>query len=183
MNGKSGGGDFEGGRDVEENMSKSLGLCHPEHPRIRVDEDMILEVTALKLLTFFLLQAEDERNYHIFYQLCAAASLPEFKELSLSKGVGMCPPSGVDCSGSGDVWGSEGRKGGLLKALHHGFSSQPCLSWVHPLDLFELHCPIYKIGLTGPRLRACHRKCLTGEEADGETVFGKAKKISMGNYF
>uniref|UniRef100_A0AAX7TYR4 Myosin VB n=1 Tax=Astatotilapia calliptera TaxID=8154 RepID=A0AAX7TYR4_ASTCA len=29
-------------------------------------------------------QAEDERNYHIFYQLCASASLPEFKDLALS---------------------------------------------------------------------------------------------------
>ncbi|XP_069557027.1 unconventional myosin-Vb isoform X1 [Brachyistius frenatus] len=29
-------------------------------------------------------QAEEERNYHIFYQLCAAGSLPEFKELSLT---------------------------------------------------------------------------------------------------
>ncbi|XP_026794401.1 unconventional myosin-Vb isoform X1 [Pangasianodon hypophthalmus] len=29
-------------------------------------------------------QAEDERNYHIFYQLCAAASLPEFKDLALT---------------------------------------------------------------------------------------------------
>ncbi|XP_032425079.1 unconventional myosin-Vb isoform X1 [Xiphophorus hellerii] len=28
-------------------------------------------------------QAEEERNYHIFYQLCASASLPEFKDLSL----------------------------------------------------------------------------------------------------
>ncbi|NXC57860.1 MYO5B protein, partial [Aleadryas rufinucha] len=30
-------------------------------------------------------QAEDERNYHIFYQLCASSSLPEFKDLGLSK--------------------------------------------------------------------------------------------------
>ncbi|KAG8131256.1 putative MYO5B variant protein [Naja naja] len=28
-------------------------------------------------------QATDERNYHIFYQLCACASLPELKDLSL----------------------------------------------------------------------------------------------------
>lgn len=40
----------------------------------------------------FLPQAEDERNYHIFYQLCAAASLPEFKELALSKSAGTQAP-------------------------------------------------------------------------------------------
>ncbi|XP_029436017.1 unconventional myosin-Vb isoform X3 [Rhinatrema bivittatum] len=29
-------------------------------------------------------QAEEERNYHIFYQLCASSSLPEFKDLLLT---------------------------------------------------------------------------------------------------
>ncbi|XP_030045105.1 unconventional myosin-Vb-like [Microcaecilia unicolor] len=29
-------------------------------------------------------QAEEERNYHIFYQLCASSNLPEFKELMLT---------------------------------------------------------------------------------------------------
>uniref|UniRef100_A0A452HCF0 Myosin VB n=1 Tax=Gopherus agassizii TaxID=38772 RepID=A0A452HCF0_9SAUR len=29
-------------------------------------------------------QADDERNYHIFYQLCASANLPEFKDLALT---------------------------------------------------------------------------------------------------
>ncbi|XP_058850980.1 unconventional myosin-Vb isoform X2 [Acipenser ruthenus] len=29
-------------------------------------------------------QAEEERNYHIFYQLCASAKLPEFKDLALN---------------------------------------------------------------------------------------------------
>ena len=30
-------------------------------------------------------QAEDERNYHIFYQLCASANIPELKKFNLCK--------------------------------------------------------------------------------------------------
>lgn len=45
-----------------------------------VEPDWFICVKSL-----FLSQAEDERNYHIFYQLCASASLPEFKDLALSE--------------------------------------------------------------------------------------------------
>uniref|UniRef100_A0A4W4E7A4 Myosin VB n=1 Tax=Electrophorus electricus TaxID=8005 RepID=A0A4W4E7A4_ELEEL len=34
-------------------------------------------------------QAEDERNYHIFYQLCASGSLTEFKDLALGDAEGF----------------------------------------------------------------------------------------------
>ena len=34
-------------------------------------------------LTLLILQAPSERNYHIFYQLCAAKEMPELSNLAL----------------------------------------------------------------------------------------------------
>uniref|UniRef100_A0A8C2I113 Myosin VB n=1 Tax=Cyprinus carpio TaxID=7962 RepID=A0A8C2I113_CYPCA len=34
-------------------------------------------------------QADEERNYHIFYQLCASSSLPEFKDLTLMSNINI----------------------------------------------------------------------------------------------
>lgn len=36
-------------------------------------------------LSFFLCKASSERNYHIFYQLCAARELPEMRSLKLGE--------------------------------------------------------------------------------------------------
>lgn len=58
----------------------------PEQNTLGFDEEgALLGVPSLKLMAVVLLQADDERNYHIFYQLCAAASLPELEELGLSE--------------------------------------------------------------------------------------------------
>lgn len=40
-----------------------------------------------QLKTLLISKAEEERNYHIFYQLCASAKLPEFKMLRLGMHV------------------------------------------------------------------------------------------------
>lgn len=100
----------------------SRDLCHPEHPGIRMRKGAILGVTTLKLLNSVLLQADDERNYHIFYQLCAAASLPEFKELALSKPMAAHPLGGLRVH---------------LGALQggRGLCSKPAVVGTHPLGL------------------------------------------------
>uniref|UniRef100_A0A8C7H0E7 Myosin VB n=1 Tax=Oncorhynchus kisutch TaxID=8019 RepID=A0A8C7H0E7_ONCKI len=60
---------------------------------IQIGFDRSYHIIGANMRTYLLeksrvvFQAEDERNYHIFYQLCASASLPEFKDLALSKCV------------------------------------------------------------------------------------------------
>lgn len=108
----------------------SHDLCHPEHPGIRMRKGPILGVTTLKLLNSVLLQADDERNYHIFYQLCATASLPEFKELALSKPRGAHPLGGLRLQLQlvvGIPGGSARRKGAVLR---------PSVVGAHPFGSF-----------------------------------------------
>uniref|UniRef100_A0A8B9K8D2 Myosin VB n=1 Tax=Astyanax mexicanus TaxID=7994 RepID=A0A8B9K8D2_ASTMX len=57
---------------------------------IQIGFDRRFHIIGANMRTYLLeksrvvFQAEDERNYHIFYQLCASACLPEFKDLALS---------------------------------------------------------------------------------------------------
>ncbi|XP_061452036.1 unconventional myosin-Va isoform X2 [Rhineura floridana] len=56
---------------------------------IEIGFDKRYRITGANMRTYLLeksrvvFQAEEERNYHIFYQLCASATLPEFKTLRL----------------------------------------------------------------------------------------------------
>uniref|UniRef100_A0A8C4V0Q2 Myosin VB n=1 Tax=Falco tinnunculus TaxID=100819 RepID=A0A8C4V0Q2_FALTI len=57
---------------------------------IQIGFDKRSRITGANMRTYLLeksrvvFQAEAERNYHIFYQLCASASLPDFKDLGLT---------------------------------------------------------------------------------------------------
>lgn len=58
---------------------------------IQIGFDKRFHIIGANMRTYLLeksrvvFQAEEERNYHIFYQLCASSGLPEFVDLSLSQ--------------------------------------------------------------------------------------------------
>ncbi|XP_069483066.1 unconventional myosin-Vb isoform X4 [Ambystoma mexicanum] len=63
---------------------------------IQIGFDRRFHIIGANMRTYLLeksrvvFQAEEERNYHIFYQLCASANLPEFTELSLTCAEDYC---------------------------------------------------------------------------------------------
>ena len=63
---------------------------------IEIDFDKAYHISAANMRPYLLeksrvvFQAADERNYHIFYQLCSVAGRDEFRELELGHQDGFC---------------------------------------------------------------------------------------------
>ena len=60
-----------------------LRLMNQKLANLKCNIHEIITFLTLETTTIFFIQAADERNYHVFYQLCTARDLPEFEDLCL----------------------------------------------------------------------------------------------------
>ncbi|KAK4810871.1 hypothetical protein QYF61_013279, partial [Mycteria americana] len=93
---------------------------------IQISFDKRYHIIGANMRTYLLeksrvvFQAEDERNYHIFYQLCASASLPEFKDLGLSKYFYLHAPAAAAWGGDTSIDGVDDADD--LEKTRHAFT-------------------------------------------------------------
>ncbi|XP_061470342.1 unconventional myosin-Vb isoform X2 [Rhineura floridana] len=85
-------------------------------------------------------QADDERNYHIFYQLCASADLPEFKDLSL-----MCAENFFYTSLGGDTSIEGVNDANDFEKTRHAFTLLG-VKESHQLAIFKILAAILHLG-------------------------------------
>ena len=63
---------------------------------MEIDFDSSYHISAANMRTYLLEksrvvpQAADERNYHVFYQLCSVADRKQFRELELGERDTLC---------------------------------------------------------------------------------------------
>ncbi|XP_071436112.1 unconventional myosin-Vb isoform X2 [Pithys albifrons albifrons] len=85
-------------------------------------------------------QAENERNYHIFYQLCASSSLPEFKDLGLT-----CAEDFFYTSQGGDISIDGVDDAADLEKTRHAFTLLG-VKESHQMTIFRIIAAILHLG-------------------------------------
>uniref|UniRef100_A0A4W5PPP1 Myosin VB n=1 Tax=Hucho hucho TaxID=62062 RepID=A0A4W5PPP1_9TELE len=112
-------------------------------------------------------QAEDERNYHIFYQLCASASFPEFKDLALTSVEDF-----IFTSQGENIFIEGVNDAEDFKKTREAFTllGKGLTAWVHskmvtPNDPHLTHfCRLLGVELEQMEHWLCHRKLVTTSE-------------------
>uniref|UniRef100_A0A8D2LYI1 Unconventional myosin-Va n=1 Tax=Varanus komodoensis TaxID=61221 RepID=A0A8D2LYI1_VARKO len=156
---------------------------------IEIGFDKRYRITGANMRTYLLeksrvvFQAEDERNYHIFYQLCASAALPEFKTLRLgnadyfhyTKQGGSPVIDGIDdakemmntrraCTLLGKSWKNM-ESIGVLLVVNIIFQSKNSVVVLQPKhEPLKIFCDLMGVEYDQMAHWLCHRKLATATE-------------------